>query len=304
MSIAVIGDIFVDIKGYSDGVFIPKGRNPGHIEQVHGGVGRNVAEDLARMGVESRFVALADDTGTGEDVINRLKKSGVDVSCIARVEGGMGTWLAIFDETKDVAANISIRPDLAPLTQLVAEKEKEIFQESDSIILEIDVEEETVDKVFELAEKYNRKVYALVSVMSIALKRRKYFSKTECFVCNIQEAGMMFERELEELAVPELEAFLLERVKEEGFSKLIVTLGEKGSVYADKSGETGFVGADKVVLVDSTGAGDSFTAGVAAALTEGKTLRQACTVGTKVAANVITRTDNVCEFLHREELGL
>ncbi len=304
MRIAVIGDIFVDVKGYSDQRFIPKGRNPGHIENVHGGVGRNVAENLANIGVGCRFAALADDTGTGDDVIERLKKSGVDVSCIKKVSNGMGTWMAIFDETGDVAASISVRPDLRPLTQLVEEKEKEIFQETDSIILEIDIEEETVKKVFELAEKYNKKVYSVISVMSIALKRRKYFPGTECFVCNIQEAEMMFETELADLKIEEIEEVICKKAAEEKFTNLIVTLGEKGAVFADKNGNHGFVPADKVKLIDSTGAGDSFVSGVAAAMTAGKTLKEACEVGTKLAADVITRTENVCRVMDKSELGL
>ena len=47
MGIVVIGMIFVDIKGYPEASFIPTGRNVGRVERVHGGVGRNVAEDIA-----------------------------------------------------------------------------------------------------------------------------------------------------------------------------------------------------------------------------------------------------------------
>ena len=47
MGIVVIGAVFVDIKGYPGSNFIPTGRNAGRGEQVHGGVGRNVAEDIA-----------------------------------------------------------------------------------------------------------------------------------------------------------------------------------------------------------------------------------------------------------------
>ena len=47
MGIVVIGAVFVDIKGYPESNFIPSGRNAGRVEQVHGGVARNVAEDIA-----------------------------------------------------------------------------------------------------------------------------------------------------------------------------------------------------------------------------------------------------------------
>ena len=47
MGMVVIGAVFVDIKGYPTSAFIPTGRNAGRVEQIHGGVGRNVAEDIA-----------------------------------------------------------------------------------------------------------------------------------------------------------------------------------------------------------------------------------------------------------------
>ena len=48
MGIVVIGAVFVDIKGYPLSTYIPGGRNAGRIEQVHGGVSRNVVEDIAK----------------------------------------------------------------------------------------------------------------------------------------------------------------------------------------------------------------------------------------------------------------
>ena len=49
MSIVVIGAVFVDIKGYPTNTYIPGGRNVGYVEQVHGGVSRNIVEDIANV---------------------------------------------------------------------------------------------------------------------------------------------------------------------------------------------------------------------------------------------------------------
>ena len=49
MGIVVIGAVFVDIKGYPLSTYIPGGRNAGRVEQVHGGVSRNVVEDIANV---------------------------------------------------------------------------------------------------------------------------------------------------------------------------------------------------------------------------------------------------------------
>ncbi len=55
----------MDIKGYPLSTYIPGGRNAGRIEQVHGGVSRNVVEDIANVELRPTFVGLVDDTGMG-----------------------------------------------------------------------------------------------------------------------------------------------------------------------------------------------------------------------------------------------
>ena len=99
MSIAAIGAVFVDNKGYPSSQYIPGGRNAGKVRYVHGGVCRNVAEDLGNMGLKPVFVSLVDPGGAGEDVIARLQEHGVDTRLIRQVRDGMGTWLAILTTT-------------------------------------------------------------------------------------------------------------------------------------------------------------------------------------------------------------
>lgn len=294
MSIAVIGTIFVDVKGIPYADFIPDGRNPGYMLNIHGGVGRNVAEDLANLGFDARLAALTDKSALAHEVISRLENSGVDTRFVKATDAGMGTWMAIFNEKGDVAASISVRPDLSPLTGLLEKYNEEIFADADSIILEIDIEEAAAEKVFEYARKYGKNVYALVSVMSIALERRKYFPQVECFICNLQEAGMLCGRDLPSEDIAVIEDAALECAKKEGFGKLIITLGDKGCVFADtRTGETGHCPAENVEMIDSTGAGDSFCAAAAAALTYGGCLYEACKEGCRTAAKVIQSTENV-----------
>ena len=107
MGIVVIGDVFIDIKGYSTSPYIPYGRNAGTIAQIHGGVGRNVVEDIANVELEPTFVSLVDNDAMGEDVIQKLKRHKVDTRYMRKVENGMGTWLAVFDHEGDVVASIS-----------------------------------------------------------------------------------------------------------------------------------------------------------------------------------------------------
>ena len=148
MGIVVIGDVFIDVKGYSTAPFIPGGRNAGEIQQIHGGVGRNVVEDIANIELKPTFVSLVDDDAMGEEVIRKLDRHKVDTRFMRKVPNGMGTWLAVFDQDGDVVASISKRPDHRPIEQILEECGDEIFQNADSVVIEIDIDKEIVKKTF------------------------------------------------------------------------------------------------------------------------------------------------------------
>lgn len=304
MGIVVIGAVFVDIKGYPEGLFIPNGRNAGRVEQIHGGVGRNVVEDVANCELRPTFVSLVDNSGTGEDVLRRLRSHKINTDYIRKTRDGMGTWLAVFNNEGDVVASISKRPNLSPIADILEQQGDEIFSNADSIIIEIDIDKEIVKKTFRLARKYNKKVYAVVANMSIALERRDFLMNVDCFVCNRQEAELLFSTDLSGLSNEEMVDIIAKKVDAAGFKKLIVTMGADGAVYADREGEKGWCPARCVKVKDTTGAGDSFCAGVAIGLTYGKTLGEAAEIGAHLAASVITTSDSCCPRFQPRELGL
>ena len=305
MGIVVIGAVFVDIKGYPLSTYIPGGRNAGRVEQVHGGVSRNVAEDIANVELRPTFVSLVDDTGIGQDVINKLKANTRSTrSTSETVPDGMGTWLAVFDNDGDVCAAISKRPDTSPLTRLLEEKGDEIFKDCDSIALELDLEKDTVKQVLRFAKKYNKKVFAAVSNMSIAMERRDFLQQIDCFVCNQQEAGLLFSDDYDHLSPAQMREVLAANVHSANIPCMVVTMGGQGAVYASHNGESGIIPAKKVNVIDTTGAGDSFFAGTVIGLTYGKNPAQSCEIGSRLAASVICTSDNVCPRFRPLEFGL
>lgn len=304
MGIVVIGAVFVDIKGYPESNFIPSGRNAGRVEQVHGGVARNVAEDIANCELRPTFVSLVDESGTGLDVVRKLNDHKVNTRYIRTVRDGMGTWLAVFDNDGDVFASISKRPDLLPLVDILDEQGDEIISQADSIVIEICIDKEIVKRVFKLAKKYNKKVFAVVANMGIALQRRDFLQSIDCFVCNLQEAGMLFSDDYSEKTKEEMVEILSQNVIAAQIPSMIITMGGDGAVYADKHGLKGHCPARRVEVKDTTGAGDSFCAGVSIGLTYGKTLAEACEIGSHLAASVIVTSENVCPRFLPRELGL
>ena len=192
MGIVVIGAAFVDIKGFPQDLYFPTGRNVGRVEYIHGGVARNVVEDIANVELRPTYVGIVDDSPMGADVIQKLKRHKVNTDYVLTKRDGMGTWLAVFDNNGDVAGSISKRPNMLPLVDLLEEKGDGIFGTADAVVLEVDLDKEIVKKVLELAQKHGTKLFAGVSNMSIAAERRDFLKYFDCFICNKQEAGLLF----------------------------------------------------------------------------------------------------------------
>jgi len=304
MGIVVAGNVFVDIKGFPEDVYIPDGRNAGNVMIVHGGVGRNVVEDIANVELRPTFVSMVDESPEGSEVIRKLNNHKVDTRYVVTVPDGMGMWLAVFNEGGDVVASISKRPVMDAMVQLIEEKGDEIFADCDSIVLEIDMDKEVIKSVFKFARKYNKPVYAVVANMSIASQRRDFLQSTACFVCNLEEAGILFVSDFSNLSPEELRPILAEKIVQAQFPAVVVTMGSRGAVWADIEGNSGVQPADTVKVRDTTGAGDAFCSGVAIGLTYGKSMAEAVEIGTRLAASVITSSENVCPRFQPEEFGL
>ena len=305
MPIVVVGTVFVDIKGFPDNKYIPAGRNAGSVDFVHGGVGRNVAEDIANVELRPRFVSMVDETAQGDEVLRRLNSHKVDTRYVIPVPDGMGIWLAVFDTGGDVIGSISKRPDMDAMARLLEEKGDEIFADADSVVLEIDLDTEIVKKVLHYAQKYGKRVIAVVANMSIASQRRDFLQSIDCFVCNAQEAGILFADDYMQNMEPEqLCEELSQRVIQAQIPSMVVTMGSRGAAYASMHGEKGLCPARPVQVKDTTGAGDAFCAGVTIALTYGKSLAEASAIGTRLASSVITVSENVCPRFLPEELGI
>ena len=302
--IVVIGATFVDIKGYPHAQYIPTGRNAGRIIEVHGGVSRNIAEDIANVELRPTFLSVIDRSGTSTDVLEKLNRHRCNTKYIRRTDDGLGTWLAVFDHTGDLVASISRRPNLDELENILDENGDEIFSQADSIAVEMDLEASILKRVFALAEKHGKRVYSPVTNMSIASERRDLLQKVDCFVCNQQEAGILFSEDYENATPEEMREILAERVEQARIRSMVVTMGGDGSVFAEAGGESGICPAQKVGVIDTTGAGDSFFAGVAIGLTYGKSLRESCVIGTRLASAVVATEENVCPRFLPAEFGI
>lgn len=291
--VIVIGTVYVDIKGYPMGNYIPTGRNVGRVEKFHGGVGRNIAEDIANIGERVAMVGLVDKGSIGAEVIEHLKQQGVNTVALRAVDNGMGTWLAVFDEYGQISANISQRPNLLPIVDVLDDCGDDLFANAGGVLLEMDVDAPIVEKTFALAEKHGVDVYAVISNINIAMERFEYIQKCKCFVCNRQEASVFFGVDVEKKTKQEMLALLKAEITKKNINSMIVTMDEEGAVFASLHGEEGTCDAIKVNVIDTTGAGDSFFASSCLAMSQGESMKEACAFGAQIAARVISYKDNV-----------
>lgn len=304
MGILVVGSVFVDIKGYPLENYIAGGRNVGRVIQTHGGVCRNVVEDIANVGLRPIFLSAVDHTAMGTEVLHHLQHSDVITDYVFRAPDALGTWLAVFDNSGDVVASISKRPDLSALLDLLTSQGDLLVSAADSVVVEIDIDLPVLRMVLALAKKHRKAVYGVVSIMSLAMERRELLQQTACIVCNRQEAGMLFSDDFSSASPEEMRTLLSDKLVRANIPRMVITLGADGAVWAERAGDSGICPSTRLAPIDTTGAGDAFFSGVTIGLTYGKSLKEACEIGTRLAVSVILTKESVCPRFRPEEFGI
>ena len=291
----VIGAVFVDVKGFSFGTYVPEGTNIGDVQIVPGGVCRNVAENLAKLGLPAQFVSMVDDTAMGRDVRDGLAGMGIDVTHVIPAERGMGVWMAILDEHGDLRGSISRQPDFSTLERFLNDEGEALIARTDGVVLELDMNPAIADIVMRLAVKHEKPIYVVVGNMGVISRHPEYLRRVACFICNEIEASRLFNQELTGISPEEMLPILVQESRNAGIPAMVLTMGSEGAVYVDHAtGEFGRCPAESVNMIDSTGAGDAFFTGTVAALSKGMPLSQAVRVGTQLAARTLQVAGSCC----------
>ena len=295
-TIAVIGTVFVDYKGFAQADYHAAGRNLGQVQTVAGGVARNVAVNIAHLGMDTWFASVVNQDS---DIALRqqLSKQGIHLDFLHTVaSGGTGIWLALLAHNGALLGSISQMPDISVLAQKIMPDLAQLFSGVKHIALETDLGAELVQEIMVQATDANCKIYALPGNLSVLLAHPELLSQMECFICNHTEAeklsgGLCFDQP--EAALINLQAFAqIFQIK-----NIVITLGEQGAVYQDAMGNRGHQPVLPVNVVDTTGAGDAFFSGTVAALVQGQPLADAVALGVKIAAAVIGSCQSDCSGL-------
>lgn len=306
MDMVVVGVVFLDIKGFPFFKYDAVGTNLGNVLMTHGGVARNVAVNMANLGAEVEFVTMLDDDSLGREARLRLRGAGVKLThAVSTPDKGMGMWLAVFNEKGDLAGSVSHMPDASPIERLFDERGEEIIRSCRGVALEIDLSEKVSERVFELAERFDKPVYAIVANMSVILRRPDFMARTACVILNEIEAGRLFGREIRALSPEETLEAVSEAASAMGIRSIVVTMGARGAVYLDaENGLRGVCPAVPCRVVDTTGAGDAFFSAVVESLARGMRLDDAVTCGARLASMTVSTSESTCPHVDEHFFGI
>lgn len=251
---------------------------------VAGGKGANQACAAGRLGTDVTMLGAIGDDAYGKMQIESLKQAGVDVSGLI-VKEGVSTGIAFITVNKEGNNSIVVVQGAnACFTPEDIESHRKLIEECEIVILQLEIPLDTVLYAVKLAKKLGKTV-----LLDPAPAPEQFPEELYRYVDIIKPN----ETELAGLTgVAEAQNHLekaVQMLKEHGVKNVLVTLGGDG-VYLDTEGEkTVRIPAKKVKVVDTTAAGDSFTAALAAMLIEGKTLKEAAEFANQVSAIVVTR---------------
>ncbi|MEC9490769.1 MAG: PfkB family carbohydrate kinase, partial [Halanaerobiales bacterium] len=174
--VVVIGGANLDIKGYSPN-YIKGSSSPGWIEESSGGVGRNIAEDLALLGQDVVLLTTISGDHFGQKLKDETKDAGVDIShfkITSAQDYKTGVYLAHLDQNGDLIGAVNDMRILKEIDRNYLQEKRKIIETSAMIIFDTNLEQSTINFLVELcSEKKMTKIADAVSVeKALKLKGR------------------------------------------------------------------------------------------------------------------------------------
>lgn len=300
-SVLVIGGAGVDLIGRLKNELRPGTSNPANIRTSFGGVARNVAENLARLGQPVCLITAVGEDHTGDQLIKQVSEVGVDVSAVLRTPlHPTGTYLGVVGSSgklhfalDDINATNALTPDYI-------QRQAGLFEGARMIFLDANLPRDTLRTVFSLARKSGLPVCADPTSASLAERIRPYLPRLRMITPNSAEAGVLCDQPFEDRS----RQAALDAAKclvSQGVEIALISLAEFGVVYAT-SATSGHIPAVRTRIMDPTGAGDSLTATVIFGLLNEIPLDDAVRLGVTAASLTLRHRGTVVQDLSLEML--
>jgi pseudouridine kinase len=276
----VIGGANMDIKAKTLAAHVFATSNPAEIITKPGGVARNIAHNLARLGADTTLLTTIGNDANAETILAATKNAGVNISHIMRVSAPTGIYLALLDKSGELVTAASDMANLSFLSKEQIKNKIELVKENKYVVADCNLAFETLEEI--AAQCAERLIIEPVSVskckkLLALLQRQSVFLATP----NLDQIESLTGSRDPQIAALKLHAM--------GLVNVIIHAGEQGA-YASDGNSFAHVAPKAQTIVDVTGAGDAATAGLVFGLIQNLSLENAAAFGQEVAARVIAST--------------
>ena len=261
--IFVIGAVNMDIAGTPDAELRTGDSNPGRVTLSPGGVGRNIAENLCRLGRRVSLVTVLGNDAYADAIREHSRNVGIDLSfSITDPLGRTSTYLCLNEQNGDLHAAVS---DMAVCSQLTPDRLEPILPElnrGDFLIADANLPEETIRWI---AGHVNIPIAADPVSVAKAPRLRPLLSRLAFLKPNLQEAEL-----LAGFAPGTAGSYsrIADALHALGVSRVFLSLGAQG-VWADDGKEGALIPCFPGTVVNTSGCGDAFVAAAADAYLRG-----------------------------------
>lgn len=256
--ISVVGGTNIDIQGFPNNDLILKDSNPGEVKISLGGVGRNIGENLVKLGIETKLISAVGDDVYGQKILDesRLINLNMEDTLVLR-EHATSTYLSILDGTGDMMVAIAHMDIIEKVSVDFIKSKKHLIENSKVCIIDTNIPKETIEYIL---TNYKGVDFFLDTVSTTKAKKIKdiigYFHTIKP---NKLEAEMLSGIKINNKTDLKSAAnYFLEK----GVKKVFISLGEEGMYYDDGVNSSHII-SPKVHVVNATGAGDASLAALA-----------------------------------------
>jgi pseudouridine kinase len=299
--VLVIGAAGMDIKGRPDQLLVRGSSTPGRIRTSAGGVARNIAENLARLDVETVLLTAVGDDLTGEYMLGQAAASGIDVSSVLIAKGQRtGTYVALLNRDGSLDVAIDDMNLVTAITPRYLTDRQELFQDARMAVMDANLTPQALETVVQLCRQYNVPLCADPTSTALAPKLLPHLSQLYMISPNAAEAQVLSGAAFGPRDRDEAQTVARQFITT-GVGVAIIALAEFGVVYANADGH-GHVPALKTRVLDATGAGDALTATIIFGLLEEIPLDECVRLGVTAAALTLRSHETVRPDLTQELL--
>jgi pseudouridine kinase len=278
--VLVVGAAGLDTKGRAAVPLQHGTSNPGSIRISVGGVARNVAENLARLGERAILLSAVGSDRSGKRVREQANEAGIDVSHLLEIpDHHTGAYLAVLDHVGELSISIDDMAVLSAITPSVIYNRRSLIRDAAMIVMDANLSPSAIQSLMNQAKKYG-----------VPERVKPHLPDLFMVTPDLPEAGVLCERSLHNTRSQGTAA--AKQLVAMGVQVAIVTLAELGVCYATTE-VSGHVPAVKTQLIDRTGAGDALTAGVVFGLLNDFSIDEAVRLGASAAALTLQREDSV-----------